>query len=636
MLAKFMIPGLATVFAVALSSLWPQEEPGKDAKVVEKTVEVKSVDSGEALRDVHGRLRRIRAERLADRPRALSDDAAKLYRQAVKAFEAKEFDKAKALTQAANELTRALELSLANRRDESPDPDLPPPPGARTAVKVFTFTNENADKLIGMPPPLPTDEKTPPASSMKRKVETRIGGKLALPRTGEEQTVIIDGDRIRLVRPSGVEDDRQLIVEKLDTDDKQIEVRVRSAVDAARTQAESARAEATKARDAVQNAHRKVIEGLHLDIQKLTQKDGEKVDIELPAKALAEVKRAEATAKLHESLAGKVDYKITQLPAMRLRLAEKVKAGGVDKNAAIAELKRAYETILSARKHDKGDHSRTYLDAARDLYNSARREAESGHFERATELAKAAEALTLVPKHLDALKSGAGIPGHNPHSPVQVRVFRHETKDGKGEIRVEESKTTTKKETTTETLPKIDQLGVQGDVKVFRLDTKEGHPQIHVEGARPADGKKEGKEEKQRVEVKIVEKGKPEDGADDASLQGIGVTIEFENGRANITGLIPSGPAAKDGRIKAGDSIMGIETENGGIVGFADKPLEVAVKLLRGPAGSKVKVLIQPSGSKDRKVYEIERQKMEFPKTPEAKPASPPGAKGAELPPMLD
>ena len=58
-----------------------------------------------------------------------------------------------------------------------------------------------------------------------------------------------------------------------------------------------------------------------------------------------------------------------------------------------------------------------YLDAARDLYNAARRDVEAGREERAGELARAAEAMTHVPEHL----SNAAGEARRPGDPRRVR-----------------------------------------------------------------------------------------------------------------------------------------------------------------------------------------------------------------------
>ncbi len=64
------------------------------------------------------------------------------------------------------------------------------------------------------------------------------------------------------------------------------------------------------------------------------------------------------------------------------------------------DLYRAYERLRSAGEYRPEAEAKFYLDAARDLYNSARRDVLAGRDERAGELARAAEAMTHVPEHL--------------------------------------------------------------------------------------------------------------------------------------------------------------------------------------------------------------------------------------------
>jgi hypothetical protein len=64
------------------------------------------------------------------------------------------------------------------------------------------------------------------------------------------------------------------------------------------------------------------------------------------------------------------------------------------------DLRHAYDRISDLKDESEGPETKFYLDAFRDLYNAARRDAVAGRRERAGELARAAEALTHVPEHL--------------------------------------------------------------------------------------------------------------------------------------------------------------------------------------------------------------------------------------------
>jgi hypothetical protein len=64
------------------------------------------------------------------------------------------------------------------------------------------------------------------------------------------------------------------------------------------------------------------------------------------------------------------------------------------------DLRHAFDRINDLKADAEGPEIQFYLDASKDLYNAARRDAVAGRRERAGELARAAEALTHVPEHL--------------------------------------------------------------------------------------------------------------------------------------------------------------------------------------------------------------------------------------------
>ncbi len=70
------------------------------------------------------------------------------------------------------------------------------------------------------------------------------------------------------------------------------------------------------------------------------------------------------------------------------------------------DLRRAFDRITKAKEAKPAADSAFYLDAARDLYNAARRDAEAGRDERAGELARGAEAMTHVVDHLGHVERG--------------------------------------------------------------------------------------------------------------------------------------------------------------------------------------------------------------------------------------
>ncbi len=96
------------------------------------------------------------------------------------------------------------------------------------------------------------------------------------------------------------------------------------------------------------------------------------------------------------------------------------------------------------------------------------------------------------------------------------------------------------------------------------------------------------------------------------SLTGIGASLASEDGFAVVKELIPGGPADKDGRIQPEDKILGIQKEDGTEVDFVEKRLKDVVKQIRGDAGTHARLIVQPNDTKDKKIYDIVRQKVEM------------------------
>ena len=96
------------------------------------------------------------------------------------------------------------------------------------------------------------------------------------------------------------------------------------------------------------------------------------------------------------------------------------------------------------------------------------------------------------------------------------------------------------------------------------------------------------------------------------SLTGIGASLQSEDGYAVIKELIPGGPADKDGNLQPEDKILGIVKDDGTEVDFVEKRLKDVVRQIRGDANTHVRLKIQPQNSKEVKVYDIVRQKVEM------------------------
>lgn len=98
------------------------------------------------------------------------------------------------------------------------------------------------------------------------------------------------------------------------------------------------------------------------------------------------------------------------------------------------DLRRAYERLHDRIDDAEGRDAKFYLDAGRDLYNAARRDAEAGRDERAGELARAAEAISHVPDHLEHAANGP------PHEREKAKVKTKKGKAGPKEKEKEKEK----------------------------------------------------------------------------------------------------------------------------------------------------------------------------------------------------
>ena len=80
-----------------------------------------------------------------------------------------------------------------------------------------------------------------------------------------------------------------------------------------------------------------------------------------------------------------------------------------------------------------------------------------------------------------------------------------------------------------------------------------------------------------------------------------------QSGDLVVNRVIEGGAAARDGRIKVGDRLRGIESEGGEGGDFRGKSPEEVAGLIRGPAGTKVRVVVVPKGQDGREVVELTR-----------------------------
>jgi carboxyl-terminal processing protease len=94
---------------------------------------------------------------------------------------------------------------------------------------------------------------------------------------------------------------------------------------------------------------------------------------------------------------------------------------------------------------------------------------------------------------------------------------------------------------------------------------------------------------------------------------GIGAILGSDYGTTKITELVPGGAAAKDGRLKAGDLLVGVgQDREGDIIDVADMNNNDIVKLIRGKAGTIVRLKVNPAAGGDTKVIDITRASIEL------------------------
>ncbi len=82
------------------------------------------------------------------------------------------------------------------------------------------------------------------------------------------------------------------------------------------------------------------------------------------------------------------------------------------------------------------------------------------------------------------------------------------------------------------------------------------------------------------------------------SLQGIGAVLRSEDGYCQIEELM-NGPAKASNKIKVHDRIASVAQSNQPPVDIYEMPITKAVRLIRGPKGSEVRLTIIPAGAPD-------------------------------------
>ncbi len=96
-------------------------------------------------------------------------------------------------------------------------------------------------------------------------------------------------------------------------------------------------------------------------------------------------------------------------------------------------------------------------------------------------------------------------------------------------------------------------------------------------------------------------------------LQGIGAELRSKNGYAELVRLIPGGPAAKSGKLKPTDRIIAVgQGKKGDFTDVIGMRLDETVQLIRGKAGSTVRLQISPQDNGQTKTITLTRAKIKL------------------------
>jgi carboxyl-terminal processing protease len=97
------------------------------------------------------------------------------------------------------------------------------------------------------------------------------------------------------------------------------------------------------------------------------------------------------------------------------------------------------------------------------------------------------------------------------------------------------------------------------------------------------------------------------------NLEGIGAALQVVDGYTVVSKIIPGGAADKHGKLQPEDRIVSVgQGKEGEMVDVVDMKLGDVVKLIRGDAGTVVRLGVISAGSTETKIYAITRAKIEL------------------------
>lgn len=97
------------------------------------------------------------------------------------------------------------------------------------------------------------------------------------------------------------------------------------------------------------------------------------------------------------------------------------------------------------------------------------------------------------------------------------------------------------------------------------------------------------------------------------NLDGIGAQLREKDGNTVVTRVIPGGAAAKHGKLQTDDVIVSVgQGDDGEMVDIVEMPLTDVVDLIRGKAGTTVRLGVRPGGVGNVEDYKIVRARIEL------------------------
>ena len=97
------------------------------------------------------------------------------------------------------------------------------------------------------------------------------------------------------------------------------------------------------------------------------------------------------------------------------------------------------------------------------------------------------------------------------------------------------------------------------------------------------------------------------------SLSGVGAVLQMDDGALKIVELSSGGPMERDGRIKVGDKISGVQQGDGEMEDIMWQPMKKSIRKIRGKKGTRVTLEIIPRSDPtgmERKRYELVRDEI--------------------------